>query len=242
MQDFTPLQWDSAFFGFPVARILPTKANSDQLGRILSELRHKVALAYWMTDAADLESLAAAKCHSGLFVGRRITYVLKLKTLAPEGATRKANIVTEYEESVPNSSLECLAIQSGKYSRFNIDRRISKTKFEEMYKIWIRRSVSGELADKVLVVRGEGDSISAMATVGYKNGRGDIGLLAVDSRSRGKGHGSALMLAARIYFLSKGYKCSQVVTQADNLAACALYRKSGYVAEKSENVFHLWLH
>jgi len=239
MQDYVLLEWDSAFFGFPVARILTTKAHSLQLGRILSKLRQRVALAYWMTDGGDLESAAAAKSHGGVLVDRKITYVMNLASggeAAPE-----AGIVCEYVEGTSNSFLEDLAIQSGEHSRFNVDQKIPKDRFEEMYRIWMRRSVSRELADKVLVVRGEGDSISAMITVGDKNGQGDIGLVAVDSRWRGRGYGTALMLASRRYFVSKGYKYSQVVTQADNVAACALYRKSGYVVEKVENVFHFWL-
>jgi len=240
MEDFVSLEWDSWFFGFPVARILATKSNSLQLGRILSELRQSTVLAYWMIDSSDLVSAAAAKCHGGVLVDRKLTYVMSLQRTSSE-ITSEASIVAEYGRKTANSYLEDLAVQSGRYSRFNIDPKIPRERFEEMYKIWIRRSVSGELAAKVLVVPGEGNIISAMITLGCRNGRGDTGLVAVDSRWQGRGYGTALMLAGRRYFVSKGYKYSQVVTQANNVAACALYQKSGYVVEKSENVFHFWL-
>jgi dTDP-4-amino-4,6-dideoxy-D-galactose acyltransferase len=240
MEDFVSLEWDSSFFGFPVARILATKSDSPQLGRILSKLQQNAVLAYWVIDSSDLASAAAAKCHGGLLVDRKLTYVMNLQRTSSE-STSEASIVAEYGHRTANSYLEDLAIQSGRYSRFNIDPRIPRARFKEMYKIWIRRSVSGELAAKVLVVQGEGESISAMITLGCKNGRGDIGLLAVDSPWQGRGYGTALMLAGRRYFVSKGYEYSQVVTQANNVAACGLYQKSGYVVEKSENVFHFWL-
>ncbi|MGO9605599.1 MAG: GNAT family N-acetyltransferase [Candidatus Binataceae bacterium] len=240
MEDFVSLEWDSSFFGFPVAKILATSSNSLQLGRILSRLRQNTVLAYWMIDSSDLGSAAAAKYHGGVLVDRKLTYVMNLQRTS-SAVTSEPSIVAEYGDKTASSYLEDLAVQSGRYSRFNIDPRISRKRFEEMYKIWIRRSVSGELAAKVLVVHGEGDSISAMITLGCKNGRGDIGLVAVHSRLQGRGYGTALMREGRRYFASKGYKHSQVVTQGNNVAACALYQKSGFVLENSQNVFHFWL-
>ena len=200
-----------------------------------------VVLAYWMIDSGDLASAAAAKHHGGVLVDRKLTYVMNLQRSSSEVVSEPSIIVAEYGHKTASSYLEDLAVQSGRYSRFNIDPRISRNRFEEMYKTWIRRSVSGEFAAKVLVVHGEGNSISAMITLGCKNGRGDIGLVAVDSRWQGRGYATALMLEGLRYFVSQGYKHSQVVTQGNNVAACALYQKSGFVLEKSENVFHFWL-
>ena len=39
-----------------------------------------------------------------------------------------------------------LAIAAGEYSRFAVDRRFPREKSESLYRIWIQRSVSGEIA------------------------------------------------------------------------------------------------
>ena len=46
-----PLDWDSGFFGFKVARILPEELNHEQLQIILAGLTdNEVKLAYWSTN------------------------------------------------------------------------------------------------------------------------------------------------------------------------------------------------
>jgi len=84
-----------------------------------------------------------------------------------------------------SNELEKLSIQSGKYSRYSVDKNIKRDKFEKLYTIWIKRSIGKEIADEVLVILDNGN-IAGMITLGNKNGKGDIGLLAVESRFRGK--------------------------------------------------------
>lgn len=95
------------------------------------------------------------------------------------------------------------------------------------------------MAFKVLIAK-ENDDLAGMITLGEKDGRGDIGLLAIDSKYRGKGIGMSLINAAENEF-KKIFKEGQVVTQQDNQAACSLYEKSGYEIEKVESIYHIWL-
>ena len=80
-----------------------------------------------------------------------------------------------------------------------------------------------------------------MITVGEKNDRGDIGLLAVHENYRGQRLGMKLVRAAQAYFIDQGYQFSQVVTQVENAAACKLYEKCDYVKESIVNFYHFWL-
>ena len=80
-----------------------------------------------------------------------------------------------------------------------------------------------------------------MVTLGEKNLRGDIGLIAVHPDHRGKKMGENLVYAAQTWFRSHGYTEGQVVTQGRNNAACNLYTKCGYVVEKEEYFYHIWL-
>ena len=241
MDDFTILDWDSNFFGFRVGRILPTCLDASHLKLILDELRReKVTLAYWASDSESPESEAAGNSLGGFLADRKTTYLLDHGKLDKDSIGNLQPVV-EYGVATASEDLEQLAIQSGAYSRFKVDPRIPTERFEELYRLWIRGSVSKRLADAVMVVQGSNDKVVGMVTLGQKNGRGDIGLIAVDSDSRGIGYGRVLVNSSLMFFLSEGYKYSQVVTQGDNVPVCSLYESVGYTLEKCENLFHFWL-
>ena len=87
----------------------------------------------------------------------------------------------------------------------------------------------------------DGEKIVGMVTVGMKNGRGDIGLVAVHESMRGKNVGVNLTRAAQKWAIGKGCRYAQVVTQGNNLAACKLYEKCGYRVESIVNFYHIWI-
>jgi dTDP-4-amino-4,6-dideoxy-D-galactose acyltransferase len=133
-----------------------------------------------------------------------------------------------------------LAVQSAEYSRFNVDKKLPRAAFEKLYETWILRSVAKEIAKEVLVIREHGVPVG-LITLGEKNGRADIGILAVDESARGKGYGAALVDAAENWFVQHGYTRGQVVTQGTNAPACGLYRKCGYAVESEAFFYHFWL-
>ncbi|MBI5576917.1 MAG: GNAT family N-acetyltransferase, partial [Deltaproteobacteria bacterium] len=149
-------------------------------------------------------------------------------------------IAEEYGAPVPCGELEALAIRAGTYSRFKADPRMPEGKCAELYKMWIRNSVNRNIADSVLVIRGSG-IIAGMVTLGEKQGRGDIGLLAVATGMQGRNVGVSLVRAAQVWARGKGYRLAQVVTQGENVPACRLYEKCGYRIDRIENFFHFWI-
>lgn len=237
---FQILDWDSAFFGMRVARILPNRLTTGELDQMISHMRdEKVALAYWASDPNDEESQRAARVCHGFPAGNRTTFVMDLHQ-NNGSAENLGAIVEEYTDAVPNSELEQLAVEAGVYSRFRVDRRIPAEKFSSLYKQWIRNSTNKRMADAVLVVRHAG-KIVGMVTVKERNGAGDIGLIAVDADMRGHKLGISLVRAAQEWSRKRGLKLAQVVTQGENTAACRLYEKCGYKVTGTENFYHFWI-
>lgn len=60
-----------------------------------------------------------------------------------------------------------LAIQSGIYSRFNVDKKIGKEKYEEMYSLWMINSLNHKIAKEVLVLLEKTD-LKGFVTLGEK--------------------------------------------------------------------------
>ncbi len=235
--DVQHLDWDTQFFGFGTARILPSSLNANQLAQLLAELRGKeTRLVYWSTPeevAFDISAL------NGWLVDRKTTFQIELETLNPQQFIATA-LVGRHQAGAGDEGLYNLAIQSGEYSRFACDPRFPQEKFRALYREWMRKCLSHELADEILVV-GEAGKPSGMVTVSKKGAMGEIGLIAVDAAARGKHYGEMLVRAAQLWYLKQGLQQAQVVTQGDNLPACRLYRKCGYETQRVEYFYHFWL-
>jgi len=232
------LDWDSDFFGTKVARITEQNLTAEQLTNLIYELQRKfVKLVYWSSDQKYNGNLI--KRLSGNLLDNKITFAIDFNTVDLDDFNSSA-IVEIYSESMPLSELEDLAVQSGEYSRFAADPNIPHSKYIALYKTWITHSVTKKLAHEVLVIR-ENKHIVGMITLGENNGRGDIGLIAVNSKQRGKKYGQKLIYAAQQWFVQNEYRFGQIVTQEKNTPACNLYKKCGYSVEKIEYFYHFWL-
>ncbi|MFN0060839.1 MAG: GNAT family N-acetyltransferase [Planctomycetota bacterium] len=241
MEIVKQLDWDSALFGFPVAAITAPRLTAAELDDALRHLRQKgVRLAYWVTDPADGATQAGAQGAGGFLADVRTTYAVELAKLPQIPRAAAAVAVTSYVERQSTPELDQLAIDSAVYSRFAVDPRIQREHFTALYKTWMRNSVSRSIAREVLIVEAD-RHVLGMATLGEKNGRGDIGLIAVTAAARGRSYGTALMFRAADWFRAAGLGAAQVVTQGRNTAANRFYERCGYRVEKREHTYHLWL-
>ncbi len=233
------LEWDSGVFGFAVARIGEIEDRETLKAAIGSARRNDVRLAYLQTDdsrvARDAETLG------GLLVSERVTFARSVsRDWNPR--VRSANSALKVETwrgTTPTPEMIQLARDAGRYSRFRLDPKIPTKVFEKIYDAWIINSLNGKIADEVMVTL-DGSTVSGLVTVGRKNGRADIGLLAVCARSRGRGLGKALVEASLDWAVRHDISDAQVVTQGANVGACRLYESCGYTIERSEHVFHFW--
>lgn len=240
-REFELLEWDSAFFGFRVARIQAARIERPKLEVILAELRRiNVTLVYWNSEPASIPTQQAAIELGGILVDQKVTYAIRVPDFRGPVET-KATGVKRYCSGVTNNELISLAIQSGAHSRFRTDPRMDQARFAALYETWIRNCVSGDIAHAVFVRENSEGKIVGMVTVGEKNSKGDIGLIAVAESERGKGIGTELMHGAMRYFRDSNYAEVQVVTQKKNGSACRLYESMGFSPRSEENVFHIWL-
>ncbi|KPJ52979.1 hypothetical protein AMJ39_06375 [candidate division TA06 bacterium DG_24] len=234
------LDWDTDFFGFRVAFITAPRLDSEELARVLSTLREEnVKLVYWPSDSTSRSSQPAAQSLGGFLADKKTTFFIDFSTIVSTQFVPAA-AVEPYQPSMRISDLEALGVQSGEYSRFAVDPRIPRKKFVELYTTWIHNCLKGMLADAVLVIR-DGESVVGMVTLGSKGERGEIGLIAVDGNYRGREYGETLVRSAQQWFMARGFRYGQVVTQQANVPACNLYEKCGYSIEKVDFYYHFWL-
>jgi len=234
---FSLLDWDSTLFGFPVARLHVEAITPQRMPRALDDLRAAgVRLVYMTVPPAMNESASLLLAAGARSMGTRRVYH---KAVPSEPHA----VVAESWLGQPSTpELESLALDSGTDSRFKRDPLVPVGIFETLYRTWMRRSLSGEIAADVLVWR-EDQRLAGMVTVAAPNAEGTvtIGLVAVGEEYRRRGVGRALMRAVDAWAATRGATTVAVVTQGGNHAACGLYSGCGYALETEESAFHLWL-
>lgn len=234
---YTILKWDSHYFGFTVAKIIPDKLDFNELGKILKDLKKRnVSLVYWGADGRDESSQKAAKSLDGFLTGERVTYIANLRNMFIQTANQNIQL-EKYNDNVPNNDLIKLILEGGIYSRFYTDPKIGKKQYEELFKVWMNNSVKNNIIFVIKI----NHKIVAFISLNEKNNRGNIDFIVVDKSCMGKGFGKTLLAYAHKWFISNNYDHIQAITQAENIIACKMYEKCGYHIDRRENFYHFWL-
>lgn len=235
-QTLSKLEWDSEFFNFNVGRLqgLITKEQDIRNIEFLIEKKN-ITLSYYSTPNELPPYVYKSKIFEIVLVDKKTTFKKNINSnlRIHESITSIANNTSFMDKLID------LSIQSGIYSRFNIDKKIGKEKFQQLYTLWMVNSINLKIAKDVLVYT-EMKDLAGFVTLGEKNNQADIGIISVDSTFRKKGIGKILMTSAEKKFSNLGYDSIQVVTQGDNIPACKLYESCGYQVDSLEFFYHIW--
>lgn len=232
------LKWDTQFFRYPIALLRLVYADEECLIKFLEQMRTRdVKLIYCIVEPDYFFGNTLLREKGVLLVDEKVTYAKEVSkekdiTICPE--------IISYSSAHVNDKLKSLVLQSGIYSRFNMDKKFNAGEFERLYLKWIENSVKRKIARDLLVYNVDGVEVG-LVTLGIKNGRGDIGLLVVDGNYRGRAIGRKLAEAAIGKFIQWNITEAQVVTQKRNKIACEFYESIGFSIEKIENYYHIWL-
>lgn len=226
------LGWDSNFFNLKIGKCHFDTPTIDSLDKLLEQKkRDRYDLIYIFIDKPNDITLDWLRENGGRLVDEKVVY--ERSSICNNHSYGR---IEEYDGPCTDVLLE-LAIASGHKSRFKADTLL-RCRFEDFYTIWIKKSIDKILADKIFVFK-EQSIIKGFVTIKIKEDIGQIGLIAVSEDQRGKGIGGLLIDACDSWLIEQNIKKHQVVTQKQNVGACILYEKKGFIVKEIQTIFHI---
>jgi dTDP-4-amino-4,6-dideoxy-D-galactose acyltransferase len=241
MTDFNKMQWESGFFGFPVATII--NHNGPELKSILKQLSLlDYKLAFLFSSEKDVELQQYAAKNGGLLVDRKVTYKrsVPIQIIPDKQSENHGKSIRINPSHIQAEELFDLAYSAGHYSRFKADQNFRKNDFKRLYSQWVINSLNGQLADYTIVVYGA-EGIEGFSTLKLTNNIAKIGLISVDASKQNQGIGKSLIQESFRICVEKMVSTIEVVTQMDNSEACLFYEKVGFSILSIHYVYHFWL-
>ena len=224
------LKWDSDFFGLKIGKCsLTTQSEMDELFSQRESIRTDYDLVYLFSEN-NLQGETEG-CH---LVDQKVIY-----TTEPSAGPSNTHMM-EYPTNNVSTALLSLALASGAYSRFRLDSNLPKGSYERLYQRWIELSVTHEIATEVFCYMIDGEP-KGMVTLKRGTTDATIGLVAIDSQYRGQGIGVSMLQYVKNYCWEQNIKKLTVATQKQNLPACHMYEKAGFIVQSCTNIWHWWL-
>lgn len=232
------LQWDSQFFGLKIGKIVCNNENyPNELNQLINIAKgENYSLLYVFSSEHILLNEKELVKNNAFLADRKIVY----QRNTDQEMIRIDDCILDYNEKKISEDLLNLTYVSGQYSRFLLDKKLPENAFEKLYKVWIEKSLSKEIADKVFVAQ-INHKVVGFVTLKIKNKKGQIGLIAVSEQARGQKIGSKLIDACILYLQEKSINNLIVQTQLANTQACGFYERYGFKKELITNIYHFWI-
>lgn len=234
------LAWDTAHFGFGVARVrgdtlTPTLGTEIDAWCARSETR----CLYFLARPEDAVTARVAESGGYRLADLRVVLVHELRPDASK-ARKPVRWPLRVAGAGDSDALEDIARRSYRLSRFYFDPGFPTDRVDALYETWIRRSLTG-YADAVLVTGPVGAPFGFVTCLrSAEAAPGRIGLLGVAADRQGQGVGRALVSGAIDWFRRSGSARVEVATQGRNADAQRSYQRCGFVTDQVRIWYHKW--
>ena len=232
------LPWDTEFFRRRTARLRGDTLTSERMPAIDEWCRReKVQCLYFLARADEPSTIRVAEDSGFALVDIRVTFERALDRERDRAGGESAAGIRAFEPR-DLAALLAMARTMHENARFFNDRELPRALAEAFYVKWLTLECEGK-AQRVFVAAPDGDAMGYISChVDAASRAGQIGLVGVDSRARGKALGKGLVMAAVEWLAEQGMNTVTVVTQGGNVPAQRLYQRCGFISRDLQ----LWYH
>lgn len=235
------LDWDTAFFGVRIARINQVTLTPSEASLVDAWCtREHIDCVYFLAED-EAQTVRTAEQNAYEFRDIRLTFGLSLAGEAVPMPAVPRGMVIRSAALGDLKALEPFVVNTFTHSRFYRDPHFSQERCDELYRVWLERSIRSEIADAAFVLEFESNPAAyiTLETSSEKD-TAAIGLLGVSPRLYGRGVGQLLVQQAQAVCQQRGFGKMTVVTQGRNIAAQRLYQKAGFRTVDMKLWYHKW--
>ena len=230
------LEWDSQFFWKIIGRVAGSKLDP----RLTAEINawseeNRVDCLYFLATSDDRQTSQTAENDRYHLVDIRVTLENKLREPVSSRG-HSAHIRPANVNDIEN--LRIISRNNHRDSRFYYDGHFDREKCDELYAVWIEKSVRGG-TDEVLVWEENRQPVAYVTGKITPAGSGSVELVGVHPAWQGKGIGYQLTMQMLAWFQQQANRVT-VVTQGRNIGAQILYQRCGFVTVSTELWYHKW--
>ncbi len=225
------LEWDSNFFGLNIAEIDPAKVVSDTIDIDDFIAKNNINLVQTCCNINDINKIHLFEGHGFHFIDLKVTYTLDIK---------KTNfLLCDYSLASENDVkiLKQIAKVAFTDSRYYSILNLNKKKIDNLYEVWLEKSVNGKFDDYCLKVCNNMDPIG-FATLKLFDKKARIGLIGINPLFQGKSFGYRLLMAVYNFLVNKEVNSLEVITQGKNVVAQNFYIKHGFKIKEIESWYY----
>lgn len=237
------LTWDSAYWGFPVARVRGHTLTPERLRAIdqWCEERSVICL-FFLAAFHDPTTIRCAEEGRFHLVDSRVTFSRSTdRSDLPAHQERPPWAIIRPAVSSDLDPLRPIAAASFRDSRFYFDQHFPRDRCLRFYERWLIESFNG-FADLILVAERDGAPVGCatfhLPADGEVSGRS--GLLFVADGARRRGLARAFKLDSLDWFAERNVPLVTVSTQGRNIATQALNQQCGFLIQRFELWYHKW--
>ncbi|MFC1878743.1 GNAT family N-acetyltransferase [Chloroflexota bacterium] len=236
------LDWDSQFFGYRIARARVNHLTPESAQAIQDWcMEQAIDCLYFLARSDKPATIRLAEDNEFQLVEIRLDFERKIEGWDP--ATRpRANpeIQVRPAQAQDIPTLQDIAANSYINTRYYFDERFPKSKCQELYRIWIKRSCEGN-AQMALVAEMNGQIqgyISGYRSAGKPEGHFD--LTGVRHDARRAGIGQELFRSGLDWYARASVEHILVTTQGRNIGTQRMIERNGFISRDCQLYYHKW--
>ncbi len=236
------VEWDSKFFNLNIYRNFLERINQECMEKINNMQKTIcVDLIYYFQNSNYIKNVQLLELNNFYLTQQKIELILDFFDYEKNISDVESTSVNLFDDRKYNiKGLYKISKQISVNSRFYNDKHFSKSKVEELYKLWVYNSYYEKFADKIYIYNKDKDIYGFCIVQVENNNIIRISLIGVDQTREREGIGSIILKKVLIDYKEKGYKKCLVATQANNINALNFYIKHNFKIYKSELIFHKW--